>query len=185
GQLSFDLDYFYRHSYDILRSRVRTIPGTFGAGLPFENYAEIDNRGIEVTLGHRNGVGKVNYYLQGNLGFAREKVVKIDVAANQREYQNPIGHPLNTLWGYESAGIIKTQEQLDALPDGFTIFGRTPELGMLIYKDIRGASSDEPDGIVDGNDQVPVSRRIEPRVNFGICTGVSWEKLSLDVLFQG
>jgi len=51
--------------------RKRTIPGTFGATLPKENYAEMVNQGCEFMLRHDNKIGNFTYYVSGNFSFAR------------------------------------------------------------------------------------------------------------------
>jgi hypothetical protein len=58
------------------------------------------------------------------------------------------------LLGYEAIGVIRTQADLDALPDGYTILGVKPQLGMLNYKDVRGPNSDKPDGKITSDDRV-------------------------------
>ena len=61
--------------------RVRTIPGTFGADLPKENYAEMVNQGCEFLVRHDNKIGNFTYYVSGNFSFARNHYTKIDESA--------------------------------------------------------------------------------------------------------
>jgi TonB-linked SusC/RagA family outer membrane protein len=184
--LTFTGDFFYRHTYDILRSRILTVPGTFGATLPDENYAIVDVKGLDVSVGYRNQIGKVQYGIVGNIGYAIDNVVQIDVPANIRPYQNPLNLPLNTLKGYKSAGILRTQEDIDNYKAKVsTIFGRVPEIGQLVFQDIRGVTSEEPDGIIDANDQEVLSTKGDPRLNYGFKFDIAWKAFRINMLWQG
>ncbi len=185
NRLTLEVDYFFRHTYDILRSRIRTIPGTFGAQLPDENYAVVDTKGFEVALGYNNRFGNFDFYARANMGYANNKVRKIDVAPNTPDYLNPIGRPINLMSGYTSTGILRTPEDISKLPAGYKLFGMTPVPGMLNYADLYGPAGGPPDGIVNGNDITFISDRVDPRVNYGFSLGTKWKNISLDLFFQG
>lgn len=188
NKLSFNFDYFFKHSYDILGDRMQSLPTTFGAKMPAENYAVIDGHGWEVELEwNQRANNDFSYFVKGNLSFATNKVKVFDEAENIRSYQSLIGHNYDRKdgMGYIATDIIRTQADLDALPEGYTIFGKKPELGMLNYKDIRGANSDEPDGVIDEHDKDWVVKNKIPPYNFGLMLGARWKEWSLDVFFQG
>jgi hypothetical protein len=84
-----------------------------------------------------------------------------------------------------ATGVIRTQADLDKLPAGYTIMGVAPQLGMLNYKDIRGVTSDEPDGKITAEDRDVIAQYSTPPINYGLSLGTSWKSLSLDVLLQG
>ena len=68
----------------------------------------------------------------------------------------------------------------------YTIFGNKPQLGMLNYKDIRGPlGTDDPDGIIDGNDQMPISVNGVPRINYGFNFTVGWKGINVTAIFSG
>lgn len=186
NRLSLTADAFYRHTYDILGDRAASIPATFGAKMPSENYAVINAKGFEVELGYNDKIGKdFKYYIKGNLGYAVNKVIEKDEAENLRSYKSEIGYSSDRKMGYIATGIIRTQEELDALPEGYTILGQKPELGMLNYKDLRGANSDDPDGVIDEYDQDWIINHTTPPLNYGISLGGSWKGFSLDIFLQG
>lgn len=186
NRLSMNVDAFYRHTYDILGDRAASIPATFGAKMPSENYGVIDAKGFEVELGYNDKIGDdFKYYVKGNLGYAVNKVITKDEAENLRSYKSEIGYSTDRKMGYIATDIIRTQADLDALPEGYTIFGQKPELGMLNYKDLRGANSDEPDGVIDDNDKDWIINHTTPPLNYGISLGGSWKGISLDIFLQG
>jgi TonB-linked SusC/RagA family outer membrane protein len=188
NKMSFKLDLFFRHTYDILGSRIQSTPSTLGAELPDENYQQIDSRGFEIELGYENKVrssNAVSYYVRGNLGFATNKVIVLDEAENIRPYQSQLGYNTGRIFGYVATGVLRTQADLDALPAGYTILGVAPQLGMLNYKDLRGPVDDKPDGKITSDDREYIAKYSSPPVNYGMTLGGSWKSLSIDVLLQG
>lgn len=186
NRLSLSAGGFYKHTYDILGSRLASLPSTFGGSMPQENYATIDTKGFEIELLYKDKIGKeFTYNINANFGYAVNKLINQDEAENIRPYQSKIGYNTDRQMGYVSTGIIRTQADLDALPEGYTIFGKKPELGMLNYKDIRGADSDEPDGKIDSNDQEWVIKHTKAPINYGFSVGGAWKGLSVDLFFQG
>ena len=189
SKISLKLDAFYRHTYDILGSREFSLPSTLGAELPDENYQEINSKGFEIELGYNNQFGSKSnpftYFIRGNFGLSANEVVKTDEPENIRPYLSALGRPTNGVLGYVATDILRTQADLDALPAGYTIIGIAPQLGMLNYKDIRGPSSDTPDGKITIEDQEYISDYRIPPMNFGLSFGASWGALSVDALLQG
>lgn len=202
NRVSLKTDIFFRHTYDILGDRESSIPSTFGASLPDENYQEVDTRGIEIELGYSNSLGggssPFNYTISGNFAYATNEIVTLDEAENLRPYQSKLGRPIgladnysmnisraDMLFGYVATDIIRTQEDLEALPEGYTILGLAPQLGMLNYRDIRGPNSDEPDGRITADDREYLGKYSIPPINYGLNVGVSWKSFKLDALIQG
>ncbi|MFT3705567.1 MAG: TonB-dependent receptor [Agriterribacter sp.] len=187
GRLTGDFDYFHRKTYDIFYKRERVIPATYGASLSNENYAEMAVKGFEVSLNYNNKIGNVRYSVGANMGYAKDKVVYIDEAAGLASWRSAIGKPKDRLMGYVSDGIIRDQKTLDALPAGFTQFGRAPQLGVILYHDLRGPDweNSAPNGKVDGFDQTYLSDNAVPRINYGITLSAQWKGLSISTLFQG
>lgn len=189
NRMNFKLDLFTRHTFDILGSRQSSLPSTLGADMPDENYQVIDAKGFEVELGYDGQAGssknQVTFYARGNFGYATNKVIRLDEAENIRPYQSQIGHNTGRIFGYIATGILRTQEDLDALPAGYTILGVKPQLGMLNYQDIRGVNSDKPDGKITSDDRDFIAQYRDAPMSFGMSLGASWKSLRLDLLFQG
>jgi len=177
-------DYWFKHTYDILGSRIQALPSTFGFTLPAENYAKVNANGFDLELGYDNTVGKINYFVKGSFSYGTNKVIQMDYPANSPEYGNPNGKPLGIITGYVFDKIIRTQKDLDALPAGFTVLGLNPELGMMIYKDLSGPNG-KPDGIINSYDQALLSKRANPPVHYGLNLGASWKAFSLEMMFAG
>lgn len=186
NRLAFSIGGFYKHTYDILGNRIASLPTTFGASMPAENYAEIDTKGFEVEVSYRDNIGAdFNYSISANLGYATNKLILKDEAENLRPYKFELNYNTDRGMGYVATDIIRTQADLDKLPSDYTIFGKKPELGMLNYRDIRGANSDLPDGKIDENDQEWIIKHTRAPYNYGFSLGGGWKGLSIDLFFQG
>lgn len=181
-----EFDFFSKKKTDILQQRVASLPDTYGRGKAAENYAEQQWTGFEMSLRYSNNINQLNYTVSANIGYVKDEWIRYDEPENLPGWKSRIGHPNGYITGYVAEGIIRTQEQLDALPEGFTQFGKKPRLGQILYKDIRGANEVlGGDGKVDSNDWDYLSRRSDPRINYGFGLTVEWKGLSIDALFQG
>jgi TonB-dependent starch-binding outer membrane protein SusC len=187
GKLTGDFDYFYRHTYDIFSQRIRVIPGTYGAALSSENYAEMSVKGFEFSLNYNGKAGEFSYSIGANMGYAKDKVLVLDEAAGLAKWRSAIGKPLNRIFGYVAEGIIRDQKDLDAIPSGYKQWERDPQVGTILYKDLRGADweNSAPNGKMDDFDQTYLSDNAVPRINYGITLGGTWKGISINALLQG
>jgi TonB-linked SusC/RagA family outer membrane protein len=178
GLLSGSAEYFRKHTYDILGSRIASIPNTFGATLPRENYGVVDNQGVEVSLRHDRVLSNdIRYFFNGNISYARNKVREWDVAAGAFDYQQRVGRPIDFITGYEAVGIARTTQDLTGLP---TYNGNAYSLGDVILKDQNG------DNNITSADMVVLSTQsMNPEIIYGFATGGVWKGIDLNVFFQG
>jgi len=188
NRLGFGFEYFTRRTTDILDNRIASVPTTFGASLPSENYATIGAKGIEIEPNWRDKIGRnFTYSLTGNFGWAKSWWIKRDEALNIREYRSEIGQPLNRVWGYQYTDIIRSEAEAQALRDAkVTILGQEARAGMLMYKDIRSATDDHtPDGIITTDDQVVIIQNARPRFTYGFGADAKWKSVSANIHFSG
>lgn len=175
--LSFELDFFYKRTSNILLSRIRSIPGTLGAELPAENYAKVDNKGFEVALTHQNNINDLNYFVKANLGFAQSKVILLDEPANIPDYLLQTGRPLNFIVGYKALGFFQSDEEV---ADYYPQFNGGQKAGDVKFADING------DGVINADDRTIISMDNSiPKLLGGISFGGSYKGFDLNVLFQG
>lgn len=180
------LDYWYRNTYDILDNRVLSLPSTFSLSMPAENYGEVHAQGIDFKLGYNGQTKDFSYFANLTASYGWNEVITKDYAENAKWYDIPVGRALNYITGYKFDRIIRTQEELDAFNaahPGYTHKGRTPELGMMVFKDLSGPNG-TPDGIIDSWDKTILEDNNHP-VIFGLNLGGSWKGLSLDMMLSG
>ncbi|HTN05891.1 TonB-dependent receptor [Agriterribacter sp.] len=175
--LQFEIDYFYKRTSNILLSRIRSIPGTIGAALPAENYAKVDNKGIELSLSHQNTIGAVNYFVKANASFAKSKVILLDEPANIPDYLLQTGRPLGFIVGYKALGFFQSDEEVQSY---FPQFNGGQKAGDVKYADING------DKKIDANDRTIISMdNGVPKILGGLMIGGSYKGFDLSILFQG
>lgn len=177
GLLGIEFDVFYKYTYDILRDIAGAYPSSLGGHYPTkENSGAFDNKGFELILRHNNRVGQVNYGLNANVSFARNRILRITQADNIPMWQNKLGRSVDTLWGFKSMGLYQTQEQLDNAPKSSY---STPELGDIRYVDIDG------DGKLTDYDRVAIAHSTTPEMMFSFSGDLSWKGIDFSFQLQG
>lgn len=179
-------DYWYRNSYDILGSRQNTLPNSFSLTMPAENYGEIHAQGFDLQLGYHGNNKDFSYYGNLTMSYGWNKTIKQDYAENARWIDIPVGKSRSYITGWEFDKIIRTQEELDAFKaehPNYQHNGLSPELGMMVFKDLSGPDG-KPDGIINDWDRVILKNSNNP-VIYGLNLGGSWKGLSVDMMFSG
>jgi TonB-linked SusC/RagA family outer membrane protein len=174
--LSFRADVFFEQRSNILGTRIRSVPGTYGFALPVENYATVNNHGFELEVNHRGAIGNFNYYAGVNYTFARNKVVNIDEPAGIPSYQQQTGKPLGQFFGYIAEGFYQNQQDVDSHAK---IPGVEPMPGDIKYKDLNG------DNKIDNLDITAIGKSDIPENVFGLSFGGSYKGFDFSVLMQG
>lgn len=179
GKFSVELDYFVKDTKDILWSRDRSVPKTFGRKLPKENYACMINKGFEVVLAHSNQVGKLNYNLRFTSSYAKNRVTQIDDPSNGADYQKQLNRPLGFIAGYKSLGLFQSDEEAKEYMGGEQ-FGITSMAGDIKYVDI------DKNGVIDSRDQTVLSKNgYLPQFVYGFSGDASWNNFDFSFLMQG
>lgn len=177
--ISFELDYFLRTTKDILWSRVRSVPETFGRSLSNENYAEMKSSGFDFTLSHGKQFGEFKYNIRLIGSYAKNKVIQIDDPLNALDYQKQLGRTYEFRVGYDALGIFQSQAEADQWFEG-TQFGQKSLAGDIKYADV------DNDGIISNQDQKILSNfNSTPRVMFGTNVSLSYNNFDLNFLIQG
>lgn len=179
-------DYWYRNSYDILGSRQNTLPNSFSLTMPAENYGEVHAQGFDLQLGYHGNNKDFSYYGNLTMSYGWNKTIKQDYAENARWIDIPVGKSRSYITGWEFDKIIRTQEELDAFKaehPNYQHNGLSPELGMMVFKDLSGPDG-KPDGIINDWDKVILKNSNNP-VIYGLNLGGSWKGLSVDMMFSG
>jgi TonB-linked SusC/RagA family outer membrane protein len=177
GLIELEVEYFNERRNDILALRSAQIPATYGGPLPAENVGEVQNHGLEVTVGHYKRINNnLSYRVGGNLTIAKNKIIYAPEGANVPAAFRTVGHPIGSYYGYKAIGIIRDSATLAA-------YGKTTafpiSLGDIMYEDIN------KDNKIDDGDRQWLSGGAIPEVVFGISGGVNFKGFELNFLFQG
>lgn len=177
GLISASLDVFYKYTYDILQGVSGIYPPSISNNYPtIENSGKVDVRGFELELGHQNKIGQVSYSLNGNLTWARNKLLARAQEENIQPWMNQIGQPLGGVYGLHAIGLYQTEEQLNNRPTGP---GGVQRLGDLMYQDYN------QDGKVDWDDLIRIARSHTPEMVFSLSGNVTYKGFDANFQLQG
>ena len=177
GALGLTLDVFKQSRSNILTARSTEVPIYTGLVLPDENIGVIENKGLEISLSHRNNPssGKaITYSVSGNIGYAKNKIIDISEPQDMPAYQKQEGSMIGTPLLYEAIGIFRTQDQVDSNP----IMPST-RVGDLQYRDINN------DGTINSADRVRLDKGTIPEITFGFNASLTYKRFSIFANFAG
>ncbi len=182
GKFTTSLEYFIKTTDDVLRPV--GIPYQVGAlGGPIRNIGKIENKGIEIALGHRNNLGDFSYEVSGSLTYIKNKVVNLNGEIILDDYSSdgrgPFnitqeGRPINQFLLYQSNGYFQSQEEIDNSP----FQGNDTKPGYIKYKDINN------DGVIDINDRQAEGSTI-PSYTYSFNVNFGYKNFKLNTFWQG
>lgn len=190
NRLNASFDWYQRDTEDMV-GPAPELPLILGVKVPTTNNTNLRTRGWEVNIKWRDNIGKDFSY---DIGFNLS-----DDQTTIMDYPNKdfdlakyyTGQKVGQIWGYETIGIAKTQEEMDAhiatLPNGGqNPIGKEWGPGDIMYKDLNG------DGVInsgsntlDDHGDRKVIGNSAPRFRFGLNLGATWKGLDMSLLFQG
>ncbi|SKB71853.1 TonB-linked outer membrane protein, SusC/RagA family [Salegentibacter holothuriorum] len=191
NRLTASADIFERKTKDMV-GPAPLKPGTFGTVVPRTNNAELVSKGWELSLGWKDRINDDFSY--------NANVVVSDVKSEVTEYSNPDkiimvngrdqfykGKNIGEIWGYESAGIAKSDLEMNQwLESNKPNFGSNWAGGDMKYKDLNG------DNLVDAgarklDDRGDLTRigNSTPRYTFGINLGFEYKAFDFRAFVQG
>ena len=143
------------------------------------NAGEMENKGVELTVGYRGEAGDFHYDFTGNIGTYRNKITKIPetLAANGtfggNGVESVVGHPMGAQVGYVYDGIFKSQEEIDnhASQNG-------AGLGRIRWKDLNN------DGVINEKDQKWIYSPV-PDFTWGLNIYLQYKNWDLSMFWQG
>lgn len=172
NRLNVTADYFKKKTRDILL--VSDIPNYVGFADPFDNLGSIEVKGWELEAGWRDHVGKLNYSVAANISDAKSKVIEITNTGALGSQVNLPGSEFNEWYGYKSAGLFQTAEDLAASPKF-----PASKVGDVKYVDIDGDGQ-----ITSLNDRVLLGGS-QPRYQYGGNIRLDYSGFDFGLAFQG
>lgn len=189
NRLTGSIDLFKRKTYDMV-GPAPELPVVLGTKVPTTNNTELKNYGFELSL-HWND------YLDNGLGYS----IGLSLADSQTEIINPnptgavgtyrTGAKTGEIWGFETIGIAKTTEEMNAhlstLPNGGqNALGDHWDAGDIMYRDLNGDGKiDGGAGTITDHGDWKVIGNNTPRYFFGIDLAADWKGIDVRCFFQG
>lgn len=194
NKFSGSIEFYNKLTDDILISLpAPAVHGT--SSIPTQNSAEVENKGMEVTLSWKDKINDFNYFVETNFTFNKNKVTKFkgDEYSLSGTQMIKEGLAINTDYVLKVDRIVQTQADLDLVQqmiDNAPIdpktntkmnpfpFG-TPQMGDFLYKDMNG------DGLVNSDDRVNVGDGPNPQLMYSISLGASYKGFDFSVSMDG
>ncbi len=190
-QLYGSVDVFKEWRSNILVTR-STIPSLFGLSVPQDSYGKAESKGFEITIGHRNNIGKFNYYLEGMLSWNTNKITEMDEVEPNVPWQRKTGKRIfdyfvadgvcdgnvggwNVFifnqWASNPDLIPISQHDAIDHPEKYpyhSAAGKGQPLGTAVFEDLNG------DRLIDTNDMKPVGYTMIPELTPSLNIGFEW-----------
>ncbi len=182
-------DVFTRNTLNML-TLGKQLPGVLGAAEPRENAADLRTRGWELTLGYRD-----NYQVAGSTFNLETRFVLSDSRTEITRFDNPNGSiiqyyngmQLGEIWGLQSDGLFKSQEEIAKLDQTSIIPWGALEIvpGWPKYVDVDGNGKIEKGYTLDDTKDLSIIGNSTPRYLFGMDVNMNWKNIDFRMFWQG
>lgn len=168
------------------------ILATSGAGAPFINGGDVNNMGIELGFNWNNSVGDLKYNFGINGALNKNEVGNIPTEDgiihgltnmlydNSEEfYRAENGHAIGYFWGYKTAGIFQSVEDIAAWKNaGNGVLQTDVKPGDVKYVDLL------KDGVINSEDKTDLGNGM-PDFTFGLNFGIEYKGFDFSVNANG
>ncbi|QEH40647.1 TonB-dependent receptor [Chitinophaga sp. XS-30] len=186
SRLSFTFDYFTKINDDMLVGIA--VPATYGGSPPSSNQGRLVTRGFETALTWKDQINDFRYSVMLQLSDSKNKLVELKNSDNYSEGLNFVreGYSIYSYFGYEYAGIIRTQKELDDYKQLENVPARIA-IGDVMYKDLDGdgrltAFGDQTRGL---SGDMKYLGNLLPRYTFSSNINLGWKNFDLSIFLQG
>ena len=111
NRLYGNLDLWKEWRSNILIER-STNPDLLGISFAKDSYGKVESKGMELTIGHYNKIGNVEYSIEGLLSYNTNKITEMDELEPAVPWQRKTGQRIR---GYESVASLYESENRDAI----------------------------------------------------------------------
>ena len=168
------------------------LPGYIGSTRsPLGNVADMSNSGVEVELGYRKKIGEFNFSANGNVSYLKNEVTflgqgKTFINQGIANFQamgdvtrTAVGQPYNSFYGFQTAGIFQTIEEINAYTNG---------AGGLIQPNARPGdfrwTDTDGDGAITNDDKQYLGSPL-PKYTFGLTINMDYKGFDFMAFAQG
>jgi TonB-linked SusC/RagA family outer membrane protein len=190
NRLSGTFDYFKRSTDDMV-GPAPELPVILGTAVPRTNNTNLETYGFDLSITWKESLKNGLSY---NIGFLLS-----DAQTKITKYPNPTrsldqyrkGQLMGEIWGYETIGIAKTQEEMDAhlnsLPNGGqNALGANWKAGDIMYNDLNNDGKiNDGARTADDHGDLKMIGNSTPRYPFGLDIGANFKGFDFRAFFQG
>lgn len=180
-------DYYNRLTDGILirANDIMSETGLSSNQIPARNVGKVQNRGVELSLGHKNTINDFTYSFGANLTYNKNTILDLGDKVNQLPPSDywifRKGGSIGDFYMLEADGLYSTQdiESGNVVPYG----KKMPEAGLIKLVDQPDADG-KLDGVINDNDRKVVGNDV-PRLTYGANLDLSYKGFTLSILGQG
>jgi len=183
NKLQVSGDYYVKSNKNMLTPQ--QLPATIGIATPRKNNGELKSWGWELEVKYRGKIGdKFSYNIGGNFSDNQNELVSFSNRIVVARGNNSLieGYPINTIWGYQTAGYFSTADEVKAwaFQDNRTGAGDLKYIDQNGDKQVtvgKGSKADYGDLIMLGS--------TSPRYLFGFNVGFDYQGFDFSAFVQG
>lgn len=186
SRLGLTFDYYIKTTKDWIVQAPQL--ATYGTGAPYINGGDVENKGVELSLNWNDQMGGFRYGASVNLGYNKNEVVKIANSegilhgeastlfqGSTEAYRGQVGFPLGFFYGYKTAGVFQTIEEVENYK-GAKLPGAREGDVIWVDRDGNGKIDEEDQGMI-GNPH--------PDVTLGINLNASYKGFDISLAMSG
>ena len=176
NSFNFSAEFFSEYRDRILMSR-RSISAIFGQSMREMNLGEVKRHGMELEMSYNRRIKDGMWWTSANYNFNENRVVKRDVPYATPIYLSDEGKPIG--WNSSRYNTGKYYTNMDQYMNYLLGITAQKAFGRDITLDFDG------NGLLDANDNIPISMNERPTVTYGWSGGLIYKQLEVNFLFQG
>jgi TonB-linked SusC/RagA family outer membrane protein len=185
NNLTATMDYFIRDTNDMILSK--PIPTYAGKRRPAVNAGTMQNRGFEFSLNYANNKNAFKYDIGLNFAMITNEITSLaggdpirsgGVGRLGNTTKTEVGREIAYFYGYQTDGLFKTQEQLDAYKKDDVAIQPNAGLGDVKFVDRNG------DGKISELDMTYLGSA-SPELTGGLNVNLSYKGFDMVMFFTG
>lgn len=189
NRLTITADYYIKRNKNMLA--MLNVPNIIGVGVSAINIGELKSWGTELDIKWKDQLSKnFEYRIGFNISDNQNELVKYD-GRNSIGAGGVVnlleGYPLNSVWGYKTAGYFQTQQEANDYKAKVQYpFFANPGPGDVKYLDLNG------DGVISAGSGTPENPgdlvylgTTNARYTYGFELGLAWKGFDFSVFMQG
>ncbi len=185
-KLSATFDWYKRITRNILTT-AEQLPSVLGTSVPNKNTGSLETKGWEFSTKYMDALENgLNYDVSIVVSDSRSEVIKFSGNPQQLYSSLYEGKQMGEIWGFETAGIFQTSDEIKAAPVQSQIAGGVWRPGDVRYTDLNGDGKITLGNSTLGNpgDSKIIGNSI-PRYQFGVNANLSWKSFDFNMFLQG
>lgn len=185
-RLELSFDWYRRTTSDILVDGDK-YPAVIGTSAPTKNSGQMKTTGWEFSSKWRDRLENgLSYDVLFTLSDYQSSIRRFDGNPNYLLSTLYAGQRMGEIWGYQTAGIFRTDDEIKAAPSQSLLSTGVWYPGDVRYVDANGDGKIGPGAstLADPGDRRIIGNNT-PRFQFGLNTNVSFRGFDLNLFFQG